>query len=177
MLKDDDKFSREQSGRMSFCPKWVFEAACAAAGADYLSRQLDLRTVANGYSAILSEFYQPIAPEEIAGVVEPILRFLDELNAGDTAAPLMLGFCYNRITFEQANKRRKMKGLFGSADEPVKAREHGEEAAVTAFKAYVYALRNEVAELAPSGWKLADVADSAVFEKLANQNLSPLDFL
>jgi hypothetical protein len=89
----------------------------------------------------------------------------------------MLGFCYNKITFEQANKRRKMKGLFGSADEPVKAREHGAEAAVTAFKAYVYALRNEVAELAPSGWKLADVADSAVFEKLANQNLSPLDFL
>ena len=162
---------------MSFCPKWVFEAACAAAGADYLSRQLDLRTVANGYSAVLSEFYQPVAAEEIAGVVEPILRFLDELNAGDTAALLMLGFCYNKITFEQANKRRKMKGLFGSADEPVKAREHGQEIAVTAFKAYVYALRNEVTELAPSGWKPADVADSAVFEKLANQNLSPLDFL
>ena len=45
------------------------------------------------------------------------------------------------------------------------------------FKAYVYSLRNEVVELAPAGWKLADVEDSEVFEKLASQNLSPLDFL
>ena len=118
---------------MSFCPKWVFEAACAAAGADYLSRQLDLLTVANGYSAVLSESYQPIAPEEIAGVVEPILRFLDELNAGDTA--------------------------------------------VKSFKAYVYSLRNEVVELAPAGWKLADIEESEVIQALAKQNLSPLDFI
>ena len=32
-------------------------------------------------------------------------------------------------------------------------------------------------ELAPAGWKLTDVEDSEVFEKLASQNLSPLDFL
>ena len=32
--------------KMSFCPKWVFEAACSAAAAEYLSRQLDLNTVA-----------------------------------------------------------------------------------------------------------------------------------
>jgi len=162
---------------MTYCPKWVFEAACAAAGADYLSRQLDLRTVASGYAAVLSEFYQPVTPEEVAGVIEPMLRFLDELNAGDTAVPLMTGFCYNRIAFDQPNKPRKMKGLFGAADEPVKAREHNVENAVKAFKAYVYALRNEVVALAPAGWKLADVEDSEIFEKLANQNLSPLDFL
>jgi len=151
---------------MSFCPKWVFEAACAAAAAEYLSRQLDLNTVANGYAATLSDFYQPIAAEEVAGVIEPMLRFLDELDAGETAAPLATGFCYNRITFDQPNKPRKLKGLFGSADEPVKS-----------FKAYVYALRNQVVELAPAGWKLADVEDSDVLQKLANQNLSPLDFL
>ena len=50
-----------------------------------------------------------------------------------------------------------MKGLFGSADEGVKAREHSAEATVKAFKAYIYSLRNEIAELAPAGWKLADV--------------------
>ena len=70
---------------MSFCPKWVFEAACSAAAAEYLSRQLDLNTVANGYSAVLSEFYQPINPQEVASVIEQMLRFLDELDAGETA--------------------------------------------------------------------------------------------
>ena len=162
---------------MSFCPKWVFEAACSAAAAEYLSRQLDLNTVANGYAAVLSEFYQPINPQEVAGVIEQMLRFLDELDAGETAAPLATGFCYYKISFEQPNKPRKLKGLFGSADEGVKAREHSAEAAVKAFKAYIYSLRNEVAELAPAGWKLADVDGSEVFSKMASQTISPLDFL
>jgi len=162
---------------MSFCPKWVFEAACAAAAAEYLSRQLDLSTVTNGYAATLSKFYQPIAAQEVAGVIELMLRFLDELDAGETAAPLATGFCYNKIMFEQPNKPRKLKGIFGAADEPVKTREHSTDAAVKTFKAYVYSLRNQVVELAPAGWKLADVEDSEVFEKLASQNLSPLDFL
>ena len=162
---------------MSFCPKWIFETACAAATADYLSRQLDLNTVACGYAATLSEFYQPITAEEIAGVIEPILRFLDELDAGEAAAPMVMGFCYNKINFEQPNKPRKLRGLFGSADEPVKGREHSAEAAVKSFKAYVYALRNQLVELAPVGWKMEDVEDSEVLQKLTNQNLSPLDFL
>ena len=162
---------------MSFCPKWIFEAACAAAGAEYLSKQLDLHTVAHGYAATLSEFYKPIAPEEVGAVVEHMVRFLDELDAGETAAPLMTGFCHNKITFEQSKKPRKMKGLFGSADEPVKALEHSADAAVKSFKAYVYSLRNEVVELAPPGWQLSYVEDSEVFEKLANQTLNPLDFI
>ena len=162
---------------MSFCPKWVYEAACAAAGAEYLSRQIDLRTVASGYAGILSEFYSPISAEEVAGVIEPMLRFLDELNAGDTAATLITGFCYYRITYDQPNKPRKLKGLFGAADEPVKSKEYNADAAVKAFKAYVYAIRNEVAEMAPAGWTPADVEGSVVIEKLSNQNLSPLDFI
>ena len=162
---------------MSFCPKWIFEAACAAAAADYLSRQLDLNTVARGYAATLSEFYEPIAPEEVEGVIEPMLRFLDELDAGEAAASMVTGFCYNKVNFEQANKPRKLKGLFGSADEPVKGREHSSDAAIKSFKAYVYSLRNEVVQLAPGGWKLADVEGSEVLQKLTNQNLSPLDFL
>ena len=155
----------------------MFEAACSAAAAEYLSRQLDLKTVANGYSAILSEFYQPVKHEEVAVVIEQMLRFLDELEAGETAAPLAIGFCYYKITFEQTNKPRKLKGLFGSADEGVKVREHSAEAAVKAFKAYIYSLRNEVVESAPPGWKLDDVEGSEVFARMASQTISPLDFL
>ena len=162
---------------MSYCPKWVFEATCAAAATEYISSQLDLNTVASGYAASLSEFYQPITANEVARAIEPMLRFLDELNAGEDAAPIVTGFCYNRITFEQPNKPRKLKGMFGSADEPVKAREYSSEAAFKCFKAYVYSLRNQVVELAPVGWKLAEVEDSDVFTKLASQKLSPLDFI
>ena len=105
-----------------------------------------------------------------------MLRFLDELDAGEAAAPMLMGFCYNRVSFEQQNKPRKLKGLFGSADDPVKGHEHSSDAAIKSFKAYVYSLRNEVVQLAPDGWTLADVKDSDVLQKLTNQNLSPLDF-
>jgi hypothetical protein len=162
---------------MTFCPKWMFELACAAASAEYLSSQIDLRTVATSYATVLSEFYHPISAEEVVGVIEPIVRFLDELNAGEDAVPLVTGFCYNRVAYEQPNKLRKMKGLFGAADEAVKKRDYSAGSAVKAFKAYVYALRTEAAEMAPSGWKLANVEDSAVIEKMSNQNISPLDFI
>ena len=162
---------------MSFCPKWVFEAACGHAVSEFLSRQIDLNSVSSGYAAALSSFYQNISPAEVASVVEQVLRFLDDLDAGESAAPLAIGFCYNKISFEQPNKPRKLRGLLGSADDPVKSREHSAEGAVKSFKAYVYALRNEVAELAPSGWKLSDVEESEVFQKLATQKISPLDFL
>jgi hypothetical protein len=155
----------------------MFELACGAASAEYLSCQIDLRTVAASYAKVLSEFYHPISTEEIVEVVEPIVRFLDELNAGEDAVPLVTGFCYYRVTYEQPKKFRKMKGLFGSADEAVKTRDYSGNEAVKSFKAYVYALRNEVSEMAPTGWKLANVEDSAVLEKMSNQNISPLDFL
>ena len=161
---------------MSYCPKWVFEAACGHAVSEYLSRQIDLNTVSSGYASVLSSFYQTISPAEVASVIEQILRFLDDLDAGESAAPLAIGFCYNKISFEQSNKPRKLRGLLGSADDPVKSREHSAEAAVKAFKAYVYALRNDVAELAPSIWKLSDVEESAVFQKLAKQNFKPTRF-
>ncbi len=162
---------------MSFCPRWIFEVACGWAGHEYLSQQIDLRTIANGYSVTLSGFYQPVTPEEIATVIEQVLRFLDELDSGDMAAPLLSGFCYDKVTYERPNTIRKIKGLFGNADDPVKNREQNVESSVKAFKAYVFALRNEVSILAPDGWKLAAVEDSPVISKLASQQHSALDFL
>ena len=162
---------------MSYCPKWVFEAACGHAASEFLSRQLDLHTVASGYASILSSFYKPINQAEIAYVIEQMLRFLDDLDAGEAAAPLPIGFCHNKIFVELPHKPRKLKGLLGSADDPTKNQEHGAELAIKSFKAYVYALRNEVSEMAPPGWELSNVEESEVFQKLANQTLSPLDFL
>ena len=73
---------------MSYCPKWVFEAACAHAAYEFLSRQIDLNTVSSGYAAVLSGFYQTINNAEVASVIEQMLRFLDDLDAGEAAAPL-----------------------------------------------------------------------------------------
>lgn len=162
---------------MSFCPKWLYEVACASAAAEYLSRQIDLKTVASVYAGTLSEFYSPISAEEVATVIAPMLHFLDEINAGDNAAPVITGFCYYRVTYDQPNKPRKMKGFFGAADEPVKTKDYSSDSAVTSFKAYVYAMRNGVAEMAPAGWNRTDVEGSEVIKKLSEQSFNPLDFI
>ena len=162
---------------MSFCPKWIYEIACASAGYDFLSRQLDLHTVAKARAACLSEFYHVVNESEIAPVVDGMLRFLDELNAGESAAELLNGFCYQRAMFEAPNKPRKIKGFFGSADEPEKSKDYSAEGAVTSFRAYVYALRTDVGQMPPIGWRLSQVEDSDVLKKMATQDINPLDFL
>jgi hypothetical protein len=162
---------------MSFCPKWIFEVACASAGMDYLGQQTDLGTVAKSYAVTLGTHYNAISDEEVSAVVEAVVRFLDELKAGETAVELLKGFMCYRVTYEMPNKPRKLRGLFGSADEPVKTKEHSADDAVKSFRAYVYALRNNVAEVAPPGWRLADVEGSEVLKALAEQEINPLDFL
>ena len=163
--------------KMKFCPKWVFEAACGAAAADFLSNKVDLDTVGNSYAAALADFYSPISPREFVEFISSVLRFLDELDAGEAAAPMLIGFTHNRVFFEAPNKPRKLKGLFGSAEEPAKDCEYSAVAAVKSFKAYIYSLRNNIVEMAPSGWSLSDVDESPVLERLAKRSLSPLDFL
>jgi len=162
---------------MSFCPKWIFEVACASAGMDYLGQQTDLGTVAKSYAVTLGKHNNAISDEEVSAVVEAVVRFLDELDGGEAAVDLLKGFAFYRVTYEMPNKPRKLRGLFGSADEAVKTREHSADDAVKSFRAYVYALRNNVAEVAPPGWRLADVEGSEVLKALAEQEINPLDFL
>ena len=170
-------FFPEWSGvKMSFSPRWVFEAGCAAAGSDYLKKNTDLNTIANSCAAVLSEFYEPVHPGG-SGCNRSNGSFLDELKAGEDAEPLLISFCYNQIYFERSNKPRKMKGLLGTADEPVRSKEYSPELALKSFKAFVYSLRNDVVKPAPVGWKISDVDHSKVFQKLASQQPSPLDYL
>ena len=90
---------------------------------------------------------------------------------------MLIGFTHNRVFFEAPNKPRKLKGLFGLAEEPTKDCEYNATAAVKSFKAYIYSLRNNIVEMAPSGWSLSEVGESPVLQKLAKRSLNPLDFL
>ena len=86
-------------------------------------------------------------------------------------------FSRTKSPFEAPNKPRKLKGLFGSAEEPTKDCEYTAAAAVKSFKAYIYSLRNNIVEMAPSGWSLSEIEESPVLQKLAKRSLNPLDFL
>ena len=162
---------------MNFCPKWVFETACAHSASQFLSSALDVQTVSRGTEQTLSKFYQGVSHIEIASFIDSVVRFLDEVKAGDSAVDLLVGFCFSRVNFEGPRKPRKMKSLLASADDPVKTKDYSAQEASTSFRAYVFALRNDVAELPPSGWRLTDVNDSQVIHEIAKQVINPLDFL
>jgi hypothetical protein len=162
---------------MNYCPKWIYEIACANVAAMFLQKQTDLLSVAKAHQACLDQFYTSVPVEELTVVAEGIVRFLDELDAGEAAVDLLFGFCHHRVKFEAPNKPRKLKGFLGSADDGVKVKEQSPDDAVKAFRAYVYALRNGVAETAPVGWSLASVVESDVIKGLGELVVDPLDFL
>ena len=162
---------------MSFCPKWIYEIACAHAAIQFLSSALDSNTVSQANAQTLGKYYSEIPHQELVSFVDKTVRFLDEIKAGDSAVELLHGFCHNRVHYEGPRKPRKMKSLLASADDPVKVKNYSAEEAATSFRAYVFALRNEVTELAPAGWGLAQVEDSDVIAALAKQVINPIDYL
>ena len=107
----------------------------------FSEQQIDLDTIGSSYSAALSDSYSPILPREFSEFISSVLHFLNELDAGEAAAPMLIGFTHNRVFFEAPNKPRKLKGLFGSAEEPTKDCEYNATTAVKSFKAYIYSLR------------------------------------
>ena len=78
---------------MSFCPKWLFEAACGAAAADFVSQNVNLATVALSYAEFL---FMNQFRREFSEFISSALQFLDELDAGEAAVPMLVGFTYNR---------------------------------------------------------------------------------
>lgn len=160
---------------MNYVPDWIFDALVGCVGTDYLSSDLPLQSVAKKYADGTTEKYHQVKPEEFIQAVETIVRFLDEVNAGDESVTFLRGFSYFRLHFEAKNKTRKLKPLFGAVDEPVKVKSYSSEESVKRFKAYVFALRSESAPTAPAGWGVADETDLHHIAEVASRPLSVLD--
>jgi len=160
---------------MQFCPDWIFDAVMARTGEEFLAGELPLNALASKYAKGLSEKYSEIRNEELSQGVEDLVRFLGEVDAGDEAVNFLRGFSYFKLRFESSNKPRKMKPLFGTVDEPVKARGYTTEETVKKFKAYVFALRSNSAPLAPAGWRIEDENELSHLAGVAARSVSLLD--
>lgn len=160
---------------MSFCPDWIFDAAMARAAEEFLAGALPLNTISKKYGDGLSEKYDEVRPEELSGGIESVVRFLAEVEAGDEAVNFLRGFCFFRLHFEGTNKPRKLKILFGNADDPVKSKLYSAEETLKKLKAYVFALRSNSSPLAPAGWRIEDEVDLQHLSDLASRPINILD--
>ena len=160
---------------MTFCPDWIFDAAMARSAEEFLAGEVPLHAIASKYAKGLSEKYSEVRIDELSQGVEDLVRFLGEVDAGDEAVNFLRGFTYFRLRFEAANKPRKLRVLFGSADDPVKVKGYSTEDTVKKFKAYVFALRSNSAPLSPAGWRIEDETDLEHLAEVASKTVSILD--
>ena len=65
----------------NFCPEWIFGSCCAESARHFILYNTPLVALSKKYSNGLNEHYNEISFEEINGVSEEMIRFLDEINA------------------------------------------------------------------------------------------------
>ena len=160
-----------------FCTKWLFEACCGSATSEYLRLDMPIEMIGKKYSTIMTEDYQGIDASLINMTIESMVFFMHEIAAGEAAADYALGFCYYRTVFEAPGRERKIKSLFGSQLDAVKTKEYSTDNTILAFKAYVFALRNQQTPLAPTGWTIKQIEEIDLYQRLSAQNGGLLDYL
>ena len=160
-----------------FCPRWLFEACCGSATNEYLRLDLPVEMIGSKYSKAMGVDYQSIDEASITMMIETMVLFLNEISAGENAADYALGFCYYRTVFEKPNSERKIKSMFGSQLDAIKVKDYNANDVLLAFKAYVFALRNNQTPLAPAGWNIKQVEEVDLYQRLSAQGGGLLDYL
>jgi hypothetical protein len=160
-----------------FCPDWVYDIAVARTAHEFLANDLPLPAISGKYAEGLSEQYAAIEKDELVDSAESILHFLAEVSAGEEAVTFLNGFVYFRYNFEAVNKSRKLKPMFGAADDPAKNKNYSGDAAVKHFKAYVFGLRSNSAPVAPAGWNLEIEDNTLNIASIARVQQSILDVI
>ena len=160
-----------------YCPGWVYDISVARVASEFVSSELGVEAFANKYSAALSERYNEIKSEELSEAANGLLQFLAEIEAGDQAVVLIENYIYSRLYFEQINRPRKMKPMFGSVDDPVKEKEHSAQLMLKSFRAHVFGMRSNATPNLPAGWRLEDDENIPFLSELASEQVSILDAL
>tara|TARA_A100001011_G_C14106793_1_gene755175 strand:- start:234 stop:755 length:522 start_codon:yes stop_codon:yes gene_type:complete len=159
----------------NFCPEWVFSICSANTAVEFLSEDTSIESCAKKYVTELNTKYSQIEAELISLSAQELLLFLSEIDAGDSAVPLLNDYIFNRLKFEATRKPRKIKSMFGSAFDPTKTQEYSAEKCTKLFRAMVFGLRSKANPSAPSGWNIAQEQNLDWFGKLLIQKTSILD--
>jgi len=159
-----------------FAPSWVFEIAVMRTASEFLASELGIEAFGKKYAEGLAKLYTtPIEAELLTDNAQSVLEFLSEVEAGEQAVDLLNDFCYFRLYNEGVNRPRKMKSMFGTIEDPVKAQEYKTDDTIKAFRAYVFGLRSNTVPEAPEGWRLENDEHIDKLKPLIEASVSVLD--
>ncbi len=137
----------------TFCPDWIFNLSVARTAFEFIISDLPMKAYAKKYSTGLSEHYSDVNPEELENEAELLLRFLVEINA-EKSDELLNNFIFFTLKYSHPGSKRKLKGLFGSAFDPLKEKKYASSKTLKSFRAYVFGLRSGVSEKPDPGWDI-----------------------
>ena len=157
------------------CPGWIYEICVARTASEFLRSELAITAFSLKYSSSLSAIYEKIDQENFQDPAEEILKFLSEIQAGETAVEYLEHYTHFRLYFESNNIKRKLNPMFGSIEDPVKNIEADKAKVIKSFKAFVFSLRSNYIDNPPEGWTLESDENIPEISKIVAKQGNILD--
>ena len=142
---------------------------------DFLTGSSTLEAIGNKYSRGLSEHYEQIHPQLLAGIAEEKLRILSEIEAAENAVVILNAYIFRRFKFHRDNRPRKISGLFTSEFNGSKKPIDDQKELCKAFKAFIFSIRSNVYNYAPTGWSIVEEPEAGWLGELVAEPSSIFD--
>ena len=138
----------------NFCPLWIASIVTTHSAMDYLTGSSPLDAISKKYARGLSSTYNEIHPGYISSIAEEKLRTLSEIEAAENATLILNAYIFRRFKYHRDNKPRKITGMFKSEFSAVKTPLPEEKEMVKMFKAFIFSIRSNVYNYAPTSWSI-----------------------
>ena len=131
----------------------------AQSAVDFLTGSSTLNAIGKKYARGLSEHYEAVHNQYIESIAEQKLRILSEIEAAENAVIILNAYVYRRYKFHPDNRPRRISGLFTSEFNGTKFPLLEEHEVCKGFKAFIFSIRSNVYNYAPSGWTITEEAE------------------
>ena len=161
----------------NFCPLWIASIVTAHSAMDYLTGSIPLDAITKKYARGLSSEYNDVHPGYISSIAEDKLRTLSEIEAAENATLILNAYIFRRFKYHRDNKPRKITGMFKSEFSGAKTPLPEEKEMVKMFKAFIFSIRSNVYNYAPTSWSIMEEPEASWLGELVAEPASIFDGL
>ena len=161
----------------NFCPLWIASIVTAHSAMDFLTGSSPLDAITKKYARGLSSEYNDVHPGYISSIAEDKLRTLSEIEAAENATLILNAYIFRRFKYQRDNKPRKIMGMFKSEFSGAKTPLPEEKEMVKIFKAFIFSIRSNVYNYAPTSWSIMEEPEASWLGELVAEPASIFDGL
>ena len=161
----------------NFCPLWIASIVTAHSAMDYLTGSSPLDAITKKYARGLSSEYNEVHAGYISSIAEDKLRTLSEIEAAENATLILNAYIFRRFKYHRDNKPRKITGMFKSEFSGAKTPLPEEKEMVKMFKAFIFSIRSNVYNYAPTSWSIMEEPEASWLGELVAEPASIFDGL